>query len=93
LIALTVLPGLLRQICELAAQRLQLRDELGVRIRRAALSRHGFLVRKCLGLFGAALQIAERRRRDGIRGRYLWGSAAQDGVRAVTEPRTGLNGL
>ena len=73
----------LREVGELTAQRLELRDELGVRIRRLALTRDRFLVRVLRRLLRVALQIAQRRGRDRLGRGDLRARAAQDPLGAV----------
>ena len=84
---------LLRELGELAAQRLQLRDELCVRIRARLLAVDRFRIRRRERGLRVALQIAQRRRGDRIGRRDLRARAAENRLGAVAEPRARLRAL
>src|SRR5690606_11630137 len=63
--------GLAAQLVQLAPQRLQLRDQLRVRIGRNLLALNGLLRRARERLLRLTLEVAQRRRRDRVRCRGL----------------------
>src|SRR5690606_37388155 len=64
-------PRLPRQLVELAPQRLQLRDQLGIRIGLDPLALHGLFLSTSERLLRLPLEVAQRGRRDRVGGRDL----------------------